>query len=123
MLSDRKPGETSITLLRLWPRRPAPESKTVAFSPDSSRLAILSATDRLYVYELARPDGALIFGAPAVPDNSPLAIAAGAARTTSWLAWRDDRTIALSTTAGVVESVVLDPLSWRSRVDTLMFTP
>jgi WD40 repeat protein len=102
---------------------PAPESKTVSFSPDSSKLAILSATDRLYVYDLAQPDTALIFGAPAVPDNSPLAIAAGPARTTSWLDWRDDRTLAISTTAGAVETIVLDPVGWRARVDSLQFTP
>jgi WD40 repeat protein len=102
---------------------PAPESKTVAFSPDSSRLAILSATDRLYVFDLSQPETALIFGAPAVPDNSPLAVAAGAARTTSWLAWRDDKTLAISTAAGAVETIVLDPASWRARVDTLEFAP
>lgn len=102
---------------------PAADSKTVAFSPDSSKLAILSATDRLYVYDLARPDTALIFGAPAVPDTSPLAIAAGSARKTSWLAWRDDKTLAISTTAGAVETVALDPASWRARVDSLRFTP
>ena len=102
---------------------PAPESKTVAFSPDSTKLAILSATDRLFVFDLARPDSAIIYDAPAVPDNSPLAIAAGSARTTSWLAWRDDRTIAIATTAGAIEFIVLDPSSWRARVDTLAFTP
>ncbi len=102
---------------------PAPESKTVAFSPDSNRLAILSATDRLYVFDLGQPETALIFGAPAVPDNSPLATAAGAARTTSWLAWRDDKTLAIATTAGAVESIVLDPASWRARVDSLIFNP
>jgi len=80
---------------------PAPESKTVAFSPDSSKLAILSATDRLYVFDLA----------------------AGSARTTSWLAWRDDSTLAVATTAGAVETIVLEPDSWRARVDTLAFTP
>lgn len=102
---------------------PAPESKTVAFSPDSTRLAILSATDRLYVFDLNQPDNAVIFGAPAVPDNSPLAVAAGGARATSWLVWRDDRTLAISTMAGAVESIVLDPAGWRARVDTLTFTP
>jgi WD40 repeat protein len=102
---------------------PAPESKTVAFSPDSTKLAILSATDRLYAFDLAQPDTALIFGAPAVADTSPLAVAAGSARTTSWLAWRDDRTLAIATTAGAVQTVVLDPASWRARVDTLTFTP
>jgi WD40 repeat protein len=102
---------------------PAPESKTVAFSPDSTKLAILSATDRLFVFDLARPDTAIIYDAPGVPDNSPLAIAAGSARTTSWLDWRDDRTRAIATTAGAIEFVVLDPSSWRARVDTLAFTP
>jgi WD40 repeat protein len=98
---------------------PAPDSKTVAFSPDSRRLAILSATDRLYVFDLGQPDTALIFGAPAVPDTSPLAMAAGSARTTSWLAWRDERTIVVSTTAGAVENIVLDPVGWQARVDSL----
>ena len=102
---------------------PAPESKTVAFSPDSTRLAILSATDRLYLFDLATPDTALIFGAPAVPDNSPLAAAAGTARRTSWLAWQDDDTIAIATTAGAVESIALDAADWQARVDTLIFTP
>ncbi len=46
----------------------APESKTVAFSPDSSKLAILSATDRLFVFDLTRPETAIIYDAPAVPD-------------------------------------------------------
>jgi WD40 repeat protein len=101
---------------------PARDSKTVAFSPDSGKLAILSATDRLYVFDLAQPATAIVFGAAAVPDNSPLAIAAGPARTTSWLAWRDDRTLAISTTAGAVETIVLDPASWRARVDSLTAT-
>ena len=95
----------------------------MAFSPDSAKLAILSATDRLYVFDLANPDSALIFGAPAVPEDSPLAVAAGPARTTSWLAWRDDDTIAISTMAGAVESIDLRPDGWRARVDTLVFAP
>lgn len=102
---------------------PAPESKTVAFSPDATKLAVLSATDRLYVFDLAQPDAALIYGAPAVPENSPLAVASGPARTSSWLAWRDDRTIAIATTAGAVENIVLDAAAWRARVDTLSITP
>jgi WD40 repeat protein len=102
---------------------PAPDSKTVAFSPDSKQLAILSATDRLYVFDLAHPETATILGAPAVPDNSSEAVAAGHARTTSWLVWRDDHTLLVATTAGTVESVNLDPVAWRARVDTLGFTP
>ncbi|MEQ1770332.1 MAG: TIR domain-containing protein [Devosia sp.] len=98
----------------------APDSKTVAFSPDSSLLAILSATDRLYVFDLEQPGSAIILGAAAVPDNSPLAIAAGPARTTSWLDWVDDRTLAIATTAGAVEMINLDPASWRARVDSLI---
>jgi hypothetical protein len=102
---------------------PAPESKTVAFSSDSSKLAILSATDRLFVFDLTRPEAAIIYDAPAVPDTSPLAIAAGSARTTSWLDWKDDDTVAIATTAGAVETINLDPASWRARVDSLNFTP
>jgi WD40 repeat protein len=101
---------------------PAPDSKTVAFSPDSKKLAILSATDRLYVFDLAQPDMAIILGAPTVADNSPLAVAAGTARKTSWLAWQDDGTLLVSTTGGAVESIVLDPTGWRARVDSLFFT-
>jgi len=101
---------------------PAPDSKTVAFSPDSTQLAILSATDRLYLFDLAHPETATILGAPAVPDNSPERIAAGTARTTSWLTWQDNRTLLVSTTAGTIESIILDPAAWRARVDTLGFT-
>ncbi len=101
----------------------APDSKTVAFSPDSTKLAVLSATDRLYVFELAHPDAALILGAAAVPEGSPLAIAAGPARTTSWLDWVDDGTLAISTTAGAVEMIKLDPAGWRARVDRLIGAP
>ncbi len=101
---------------------PAPDSKTVAFSPDSKKLAILSATDRLYVFDLAAPESAIILGAPAVPDTSPLAIAAGTARKTSWLAWQDDTTLLVSTTGGAIESITLDPAGWRARVDSLFFT-
>ncbi|HZY69114.1 MAG TPA: hypothetical protein VFE52_11020, partial [Devosia sp.] len=64
-----------------------------------------------------------IFGAPAVPENSPLAAAVGAARTTSWLAWRDPDTLLISTMAGAVEVVDIRPASWRVRVDSLRFTP
>jgi len=102
---------------------PAPDSKTVAFSPDSQRLAILSATDRLYVFDLAHPDSAIILGAPAVPDNSPLAVAAGPARRTSWLVWLDDATLGISTTAGTLEAISLDTAAWRARVDSLSITP
>ncbi|MBI4923247.1 MAG: TIR domain-containing protein [Devosia nanyangense] len=101
---------------------PAPDSKTVAFSPDTSKLAILSATDRLFVFDLAHPDDAIILGAPAVPDHSPVAAAAGKSRTTSWLAWLDDKTLAISTIAGTVETIALDTDSWRARVDSLVFT-
>ncbi|RYE08859.1 MAG: TIR domain-containing protein [Hyphomicrobiales bacterium] len=102
---------------------PAPDSKTVAFSPDSRRLAILSATDRLFVFDLAAPDSALIFDAPAVPVNSPLTDGAGAARTSSWLGWRDDNTLAIATAAGSVELIALDPAGWRTRVDSLSSAP
>jgi WD40 repeat protein len=102
---------------------PAPDSKTVAFSPDSTRLAILSATDRLYLFDLGQPDTALVFGAPAVPDNSPIAVAAGPARKSSWLAWRDNDTLVISTMAGAVESIDIRPERWRARVDSLQFTP
>jgi WD40 repeat protein len=103
---------------------PAPDSKTVAFSPDSTKLAILSATDRLSVFALAEPQGALILGAPAVPDNSPLAAAAtGPARTTSWLAWQDDKTLLVATAAGAIEAIVLDPAGWRARIDSLAVSP
>jgi len=98
---------------------PAPDSKTVAFSPDSTRLAILSATDRLYVFDLAQPDTALVFGVPAVPENAPLALAAGDARTTSWLAWRDATTLAIATRGYGVERVALDPAGWRTRMDSI----
>jgi len=101
---------------------PAPDSKTVAFSPDGTQLAILSATDRLYLFDLAHPDTATILGAPAVPENSPERIAAGTARTTSWLAWQDDHTLLVATTAGTIQSISLDPASWRARVDTLGIT-
>jgi WD40 repeat protein len=100
----------------------APDSKTVAFSPAGTQLAILSATDRLYVFDLAHPETAIILGAPAVPDNSPEAIAAATSRTTSWLDWQDEHTLLIATTAGTVESVNLDPAAWRARVDTLNFT-
>ena len=102
---------------------PAPDSKTVAFSPDSTLLAILSATDRLYLFDLTRPESALIFGAPAVPDNSPIAVAAGPARKSSWLAWRDADTILVSTMAGAIESIRVRPEGWRARVDSLHFAP
>ena len=102
---------------------PARDSKTVAFSPDSAKLAILSATDRLYVFDLARPAEAIVYGAAAVADNSPLAQAAGASRTTAWLDWKDERTLVIATTAGAVETVLLDPAAWRARVDSLRPTP
>ncbi len=101
---------------------PAPDSKTVAFSPDSSKLAILSATDRLYVFDLAQPDTAIIFGAPAVPDNSPLAVAAGPPARPRGSPGATSGRWAIATTAGVVENIVLDPAGWRARVDTLFFT-
>jgi hypothetical protein len=102
---------------------PAPDSKTVAFSPDSTMLAILSATDRLYLFDLEHPDAALIYGAPAVPDSSPISVAAGPARKSSWLAWRDHDTIVISTMAGAVESISVRPEDWRTRVDSLHFAP
>ena len=103
---------------------PAADSKTVAFSPNSQQLAILSATDRLSVFDLGHPDAPLLLGAPAVADNSPLATAARRdnARSTSWLAWQDDQTVLISTSDGTVESIRLDPAAWRTRVDSLFFS-
>lgn len=104
---------------------PAPDSKTVAFSPDSTKLAILSATDELYLFDLNRPTDALLLGVPAVPPNSVAAKQAevrNESRTTSWLAWDDDDTLLVSTIAGAVEVISLDPASWQARVDSLFFT-
>jgi WD40 repeat protein len=104
---------------------PAPDSKTVAFSPNSQHLAVLSATDRLSVFDLAHPDQPILLGAPAVPENSPSAILADRdnTRTTSWLAWQDDTTLLVSTVDGTVEALHLDPAGWRTRVDSLFATP
>lgn len=99
---------------------PADYSKTVAFSPDSKRLAILSATDRLSVYDLSDPQNAYILGVPALPMGSSPEVSS--ARATSWLAWQDDKTILISTVDGGVESINLDPAAWRARVDSLFVT-
>jgi hypothetical protein len=37
--------------------------------------------------------------------------------------WRDDKTLAISTTAGAIETINLDPVAWRARLDSLNFTP
>jgi WD40 repeat protein len=100
----------------------APDSKTVAFSPDSKKLAILSATDRLYVFDITQPDNAVILGAPAVPDSMVLTQTA-TTRRSSWLAWEDDDTLLISTAIGTVETIRLDPAGWQARVDSLFFGP
>jgi len=58
-----------------------------------------------------------------VPENSPEAVAAGTGRTTSWLTWQDDATLLVSTTAGAVEVISLNPAGWRARVDSLLLAP
>jgi WD40 repeat protein len=104
---------------------PAADSKTVAFSPNAQRLAVLSATDRLSVFDLAHPDQPLLLGAPATPENSPGArlAARNNTRTTSWLAWRDDTTLLIATVDGTVETLQLDPAGWHARVDSLFVAP
>ncbi len=101
---------------------PAPDSRAVAFSPNSQKLAILGATDRLYVFDLAHPDTAEILGAPAVPD-SMLLTASGTQRRANWLAWGDDDTLLIATALGTVEAIALDPAGWRARVDSLRISP
>ena len=104
---------------------PAPDSQTVAFSPNSQRLAVLSATDRLSVFDLAHPDEPILLGAPAVPENTPSTQLAARdnTRTTSWLAWQDDTTLLVATVDGSVEALHLDPAGWRARVDSLFAAP
>jgi WD40 repeat protein len=104
----------------------AADSRTVAFSPDSARLAILSATDRLYVFDLATPESAVILGAQLVADlpswfNHPLGD--DYLRQTSWLDWLDNDHLAIAAASGQVLRLTLDTVSWRARVDSLFFTP
>ncbi|MBL8598437.1 MAG: TIR domain-containing protein [Devosia sp.] len=104
----------------------AADSRTVAFSPDSTRLAILSATDRLYVFDLSAPDSAVILGAQLVADlPSWLVHPLGDdyLRQTSWLDWLDDEQLAIAAVSGQVLRLALDTASWRARVDSLFFTP
>ena len=101
----------------------APDTKVVAFSPDSTRLAILSSSDQLYVFDLTQPDGAIILGAPAVPERSVAGRAAGGnVRAASWLVWLDNETLGISTIAGTVEAVTLDAAKWRQRMDSVILT-
>lgn len=100
-------------------RLTALDTKTVAFSPDATKIAILGSNDQLFVFDLSRPDDALVLGAPAVPEHSVAGREAGKVRAANWLAWIDNQTLAIPTIAGTVDLVSIDPADWRGRVDGL----
>jgi WD40 repeat protein len=102
-----------------------PDSKTVAFSPDSSQLAVLSATDQLYVFDLAKGGEARFLGAQMIADlQSYFERPIGEnLRRTSWLDWLDADTLMLAAVDGTALRLSLDPAGWRARVDTLFFSP
>ncbi len=103
-----------------------PDSRTVAFSPDSRRLAVLSATDRLYTFDLTQPNAPQVMGGQVLPDNpawwdNPLG--PEAMRQLGWLEWTDDQQLAVADADGAVLKLDLDPSAWKARVDTLFVTP
>jgi WD40 repeat protein len=104
----------------------APDSRVVSFSPDSKQLAVLSATDRLYAYDLSQSGAPLIMGGQLIPDlpfwwRHPLG--QDNLRQIGWLDWTGANEIAIATADGDVLKLALDPAAWRARVDSVFIAP
>ena len=100
------------------PRRVSVEAagtNVVAFSPDGARLAALSGDGKLYLWDVAGAEPALVFSVGAVPDRSEAGIAASGARRAAWLAWAGNARLAVPTVSGTVAVLALDPAGWRAR--------
>jgi len=98
----------------------ARDSRVVAFSPDSRRLALLGATDRISVFDLSASGAPLLRDIPATSDVARNR-ANSNGRLAAWLAWQDDTTLLVATAAGTIESFALDEAGWQARVDSLAF--
>ena len=94
--------------------------RVVAFSPDSRRLALLGATDRISVFDLSAPGAPLLRDIPATSDVARNR-GGGSGRLAAWLAWQDDTTLLVATASGTIESFALDEAGWQARVDSLSF--
>ena len=90
-------------------------TNAVAFNPDGTRLAALGADGRLYVWAVDGGKTERIVAVQAVPDRSDAGRTASLAQRATGLAWLDRTRLAISTVAGTIEEVVVDPDRWRAR--------
>jgi WD40 repeat protein len=111
-------GHTSrATTLALY----HPNSRTVAFSPDGKLLAALGADSRLYVWrwDSATGSATLSFAVPAWPSVTASGRRESLDRSADWIAWLDNRRIAISGIAGEVLALDTDIEQFRKRAGRL----
>ncbi|MBO6716735.1 MAG: hypothetical protein JJ913_02125 [Rhizobiaceae bacterium] len=89
-------------------------SKTVAFSPDGRRLALLGTEGQIYVwrFDAENGDSELIASVPAVPQTARARAEQAAPRPASWLQWLDADRLAIATAFGDVLLLNLNEAAW-----------
>ncbi|MCB1477288.1 MAG: TIR domain-containing protein [Rhodobiaceae bacterium] len=93
--------------------------KTVAFSPDGGKLAVLLSNGKLYVWNWNDGEAERFVTTRAVPERSIAGKAASRRRAASWIAWSGNTTLVVATAAGRVQILNVDETAWLERADAI----
>lgn len=95
-------------------------SHTVAYSPDSKKLAALDAGGQVYIWTIDESSAerfAVFSGMP--KERSGTADDVQGALKATWLAWVNNESLALASGTSSINVIGLNPGKWRSRIETL----
>jgi WD40 repeat protein len=95
------------------------DTKTVAFSPNGKRLAVLGSDGQLYEWDFDPASGSIGDGlsTAAVPQSLRIDPGRDRGRPASWIDWLDDDRLAIATIYGSVLYLNFDRAVWRKRLE------
>jgi WD40 repeat protein len=119
-------GDRFVTVYDIAKRQPwqtlateAPETLTVAFSPDGKKLAALGSDNRLYVWAISESKAELDLAVSVLTGRAAVGDGNRRGEHASWLDWASNDHVAVATSTAAITVIGIDPAKWLKRIDSL----